>query len=115
MSADDPNFEVLTVGELRRRYRLLGVVAEEAEFDEGEVPVALKHLIPLARVWGIGDDLLREDMREAADPEALKELKRAVRAVEDELDKWLLSPQALAKMSKAYVAFTNLVMVADEI
>lgn len=52
MTDDQPNFEVLTVGEVRRRYRLQGVKAEPVDFDEGEVPDSLRHLIPLARVVG---------------------------------------------------------------
>lgn len=115
MTDDRPSFEVLTVEEVRRRYQLWGVKAEPVAFDENEVPAALKHLIPLARVWGIGDDVLREDMVAAADPEALMELKRAVKAVNRDMSDWLSSPSALAKISPAYLAFTNLRMVADEV
>ena len=110
-----PNFEVLTVDEVRRRYRLEGIHAEPVDFDESEVPDSLKHLIPLARVWGIGDDVLREDLVEAADRAAMKDLKRAISAVDRDLSKWLTSPGALAKVSPAYLAFTNLLMVADEV
>lgn len=116
MSTDRPNFEVLSVAQVRRRYRLEGVRAQDVEFDESEVPSALKHLIPLARVWGVGDDVLRDDMRRAADPDALKELKRAVADVDDDFDAWLASPEALAKgPTPAYVAFTNLRIVADAV
>jgi len=113
MTDDRPNFEVLTVEEIRHRYRLAGIKAEPVNFDESEVPDSLKYLIPLARVWGVGDDVLREDMVEAADPAALKELKRAVYAVDAELTEWLMSPAALAVISPAYLAFSSLRMVAD--
>ena len=115
MIDDRPNFEVLTVEEVRRRYQLWGVKAEPVTFDEDEVPAALQHLIPLARVWGIGDDVLREDMVAAADPAALQELKRAVREANRDLRNWLSSPSALASLTPAYLAFTNLRMVADEV
>ena len=115
MTDDRPNVEVLPVEEVRRRYQLEGVRAEPVSFDENEVPAALKHLIPLARVWGIGDDVLREDMVAAADPAALQELKRAVREVNRDLRDWLSSPSALARLTPAYLAFTNVRMVADEI
>jgi hypothetical protein len=97
------------------KFRHAGVKAEPVEFDESEVPDSLKHLIPLAKVWGIGDDLLRDVMARAADPDALRELKTAVLAVDDEFDRWLLSPEALATISRAYVAFTSLRMVADAV
>ncbi len=115
MTDDQPNFEVLTVEEVRRRYRLHGVKAEPVDFDEGDVPDSLRHLIPLARIWGIGDDVLREDMVEAADSSALNELKSAVTASKQDLRNWLSSPVALAKPTPAYLAFTNLRMVADEV
>lgn len=115
MSSDQPDFEVLTVGELRRRYKLEGIKAEPVDFDESEVPEVLRPLIPLAHIWGVGDDLLREDMIRAADPEALQALKRAVMALDDELQDWLTSPEALATISPAHVAFSTLGMVADEI
>ncbi|MBO0836354.1 MAG: hypothetical protein J2P28_12735 [Actinobacteria bacterium] len=116
MTTDRPQFQVLSTAQVRRRYRLVGVQAEEVEFDEGAVPASVKHLIPLARVWGIADDVLRDDMRQAADPEALKELKRAVAEVDDDLDEWLTSPDALSNgPTPAYLAFTNLRMVADAV
>jgi hypothetical protein len=115
MTDDRPLYEVLTVEEVRRRYRLAGIKAEPVDFDENDVPDSLKHLIPLARVWGIGDDVLREDMVEAADPAALKELKSAISSVKQDLRTWLSSPPEVARLSPAYLAFTNLRMVADEV
>lgn len=113
MATHQPNFEVLTVEEVRRRYRLEGIKAEPVAFDDHDVPDSLKHLMSLARVWGIGDDVIRDDMVAAADPAALKELKQAVRAADRELNRWLASPNALANPTAAYFAFTNLRMAAD--
>ena len=116
MTVDPPDFEVLSGAQVRERYRLEGMKAEEVGFDDADVPEPLKHLIPLARVWGVGDDVLRSDMVQAADHQALRDLKRAVAEVEDELDGWLTSPKALATgPSSAYLAFTNLRMAADEV
>jgi hypothetical protein len=113
---DSPSFEVLTTAEVRRRYGLRGIEANEVDLDEGEVPVSLRHLIPLARVWGIGDDVLRDDMAREADPMALLDLKRQVDEVDGEFDAWLTSPQALATgPTPAYVAFSNLREVADRV
>lgn len=116
MTEDLSNFEVLSADQVRRRYRLTGVRAQEVDFDERDVPKSLRHLIPLARVWGIGDDVLREDLQDAADPTALRELKALVTAANDDLDEWLTSPKAISSgPSKAYLAFTNLRMVADSV
>jgi hypothetical protein len=115
MTEPDPNFEVLTTAELLRRYRAAGIAAQPVDFDEAEVPVAVRHLIPLAHIWGEGDDVLREQMENAAPREQLVHLKRAVSAVDDDLDAWLTSPEALGRAgpTAAYLAFTNLRMVAD--
>jgi hypothetical protein len=116
LSEKDPNFEVLRIGELRRRYREMGIRAQPVDFDERDVPPSLKHLIPLARIWGISDDLLRDDLRRATDPAVLKELKALVYAADDDLDAWLTSPKELSRgPSGAYLAFTNLRMVADAV
>jgi hypothetical protein len=115
MTDDRPPYEVVTVEEVRRRYRLAGIKAEAVDFDENDLPDPMKHLIPLARVWGIGDDVLREDMVQAADRAALNELKAAVSAVKQDLRSWLSSPTEIARLSPAYLAFTNLRMVADEV
>lgn len=115
MKQYDDNFEVLTGEEVLRRYRDGELLLSPVEFDEGEVPVALRHLIPLAKIWGVGDDVVRDHMRHTADPESLRELRRAVLEVDDAFDAWLASDDALALgPTPAYVAFTNLRMVADD-
>ena len=89
---------------MRRRYRLMGIKDERVDFDERDVPAKLKHLIPLAHVWGIGDDVLRDDLQKATDPEALQELKALVAAADDDLDAWLTSREGVASgPSKAYL------------
>jgi hypothetical protein len=40
--------------QVHQRYALEGITAEEVDFDDAEVPDALKHLIPFARAWGVG-------------------------------------------------------------
>ena len=113
MTDERPNFEVLTVSKVRERYRLAGIRAEPVDFDERHVPASLKHLIPLARVFGIGDDVLRDDLVAAADPSARQELKQLLRAADNDLNEWLTSPAELANPTAAYLAFTNLRMAAD--
>jgi hypothetical protein len=111
-----PDFEVSTTGEVRRLYKQQGVWAQRVEFDEADVPESLRCLIPLARVWGIGDDVLRDDLRRRADPQQLRALKKAVVELDDELDAWLTSPAELAAgPTAAYLAFTNLRLVADAV
>ena len=115
MKQEQPNFEVLSGEEIRHRYRMWGITAQEVEFDESDVPERLRPLIPRAREWGIGDDVLREDKLHAADPEVVRELKRVVQEYDRDLEAWFLSPEATAYPgpSDAYIAFSNLRIAAD--
>ncbi|MBV9100950.1 MAG: hypothetical protein JO198_07895 [Candidatus Dormibacteraeota bacterium] len=112
-TGDGGDFEVVTGGEVLRRYRTGDLVDAPVEFDDGDVPSSVRHLIPLARHWGIGDDVLREHLVHAGDPRDLAEMKAAVEAAEDALDAWLTSADALRDPSAAYLAFTSLRMAAE--
>jgi hypothetical protein len=116
MMPEFPLYRVLRVSELRMRYGLTASAAPEVVFDDKDVPVALRHLVPLARGWGVGDDVIREDLVRVASADARAELKAAVSEAEDELDAWLAGPEAFEPtQSDAYLAFSNLRMAADSV
>ena len=83
------------------------------DFDPMDVPAEIRYLIPLARVFGIGDDIFREELVSATPRDTLLAVKRLVGDAEVTLEAWLLSPAATARVDAAYVAFTNLTLVAD--
>ena len=56
--------------------------------DEQYVPKAFRSLLPLARIWAIGDDIERNDFMESCSPEAMKELVDAVYPHFDGLAEW---------------------------
>jgi hypothetical protein len=75
----------------------------------------LRHLIPYAELWGVNDDLIRDDMVRSAPREALEDLKRLVERHDDLLDEWLAGPEAdVASPSTEYLAFTAMRMAADQ-
>jgi hypothetical protein len=107
-------FEVATGGELRRRYGLTAENRPTIHLDPRKVPKELRHLLPLAEYWGVGDDLIRDDIVYKADPEARQALVAAVARHEDALSAWLTSPEALhLGPTPAYVAFTCMRMASD--
>jgi hypothetical protein len=108
---DDEHYEVLSGGEMRRKYGLYAENRPLIKLDAGKVPAKLRGLIPLAEKWGIGDDLIREDMV-AKHPEEAKELKEMLATYEDDFDEWLAAPEA--PPSEEYNAFTALRMAAYE-
>jgi hypothetical protein len=113
---EDSNFEVASAAEFRRRYGLTADNRPTIILDPQQVPGPLRGLIPLAEYWGIRDDLIREDLVDRASSEQLVAVKTAVRAHEDELMAWLTSSDETSRgPSEAYVAFSNLLMVADSV
>jgi hypothetical protein len=80
------------------------------------MPDSVRVLLPLAEVWGIGDDVERSMIVEAASPNELRAMVAAVDSVPDnDLYGWLTGPDSRsANPSREYVAITCLTMAADE-
>jgi hypothetical protein len=110
----DGDFEVLPAGEMRAKYGLTAENRPIIRLDLAKVPVALRHLIPLAEQFGIGDDLIREDVVAKTPPLEVEAMRRAVEAHADAFDEWLAGPEAEGpKFSDEYIAFSCLRMAAD--
>ena len=114
MREDEKRFEVLPVGEMRKRYYGPDERQPEFHLDAANVPQRLRHLIPLAERWGISDDMLRLDALRRADAAEIAELGRIIREHDDPLDEWLAGPEARSRSpSREYLAFTHMRMAAD--
>jgi hypothetical protein len=113
---EDKPFELLSVEEMRRKYGLFAVNRPAVHLNPRNVPEKLRHLVPYAELWGVGDDLIRDDMVRTAPREALEDLKRVVLAHDDLLDEWLAGPEAdSSNSSDEYLAFTAMRMAADAV
>ena len=78
------------------------------------IPNELHGLVPLARYFGIQDDLEREMRVRTATPESLQQLCAAVIEHDDLLDAWLAGPEATAShLSDEYIMFSAMRMAAD--
>lgn len=89
-------------------------------FDALPVPDGLRHLVPLAQIWGQESALDREAIRDATPPAIRKFVAEALysEGVQDLLDEWLAGPEAASGMqsgefSDAYLAFTYLNEAGD--
>ena len=77
------------------------------------MPQEVQALLPLARVWGIPDDVDRSMKLENASGQDLRELVERVAAAGDVVYEWLETSKD--DLSNAdYVAVTSLTMAADE-
>ena len=84
-----PEPEVLPAGELRDR---TGASVEEyaqVEIDPANVPEDLRDLIPIARQWGIGDDVIRGDYGDSASEEERQRFKAALTGRTARVTEWL--------------------------
>ncbi len=110
----DKEFDVLPGAELVAKHGL-SLDGKPLNLRKEDVPASLHHLTELATFWGITDDVLRYKFVQAAPKEALETLKKEVRKVEDELDRWLGGPEADGdSFSDAYTAFSCMRLAADE-
>ncbi len=108
------DFELLSVAEMREKYDLTAENRPEIRLDPERVPLALRGLIPHAEVWGIKDDLVRDDFVRRAPEEAIEELKRIIELYEDPLDEWLAGPEVDGPHhTEEYLAFSAMRMAAD--
>ena len=112
--AEGVAYEVLSAGEMQGKYGLFAQNARRPTLNPSRVPRQLLQLIPMAEFWGIGDDLIREDVVTKAPVEALEALRVAVRANRATLNEWLAGPEAdPSQPSPEYLAFSNMRMAAD--
>lgn len=83
--------------------------------NPANVPPPLARLLPIAEIWGIGDDVEREAVVESASAEDLRQVVEAVDQAEDlGLYDWLSGDESYAdEPSDEYVAITCLTMAAD--
>jgi hypothetical protein len=114
MPMKEDEFELLSVEEMRRKYRLTVANRSAIHLDPARVPEPLRPLIPYAEIWGVKDDLIRDDLVQTAPPAAIKELKRIVEQYDDLLDEWLAGPDAGGpEFSEEYLVFSAMRMAAD--
>ncbi len=64
-------------------------VTSRYRLDPNNVPADLRHLVPLAERWGIGDDVERGDYGKAASPDDRKALRDAVVPLYPQITTWL--------------------------
>jgi hypothetical protein len=83
--------------------------------DSKKVPPAFRLLIPYAEIWGIGDDIYRDELVESAPPAAKADLLALGREFDASLDSWLAGPEADSpySLSAEYLAFSNMRMAFD--
>ncbi len=87
---------------------------EGVVIDPLNVPERLRHLIPLAQYWSIGDDTERADVMWLTPYEELKTLVLTVRPFQDEIWNWCSSHYADVPVPDEVALFSMLTEAAAE-
>jgi len=99
---------------MRAKYGDFVDSVERLSLDRSNIPEVLHRYIPYAEVWGVADDLEREDLVNLAPEEAKADVARVIEEIDDDLDEWLAGPEAEnTNPSQEYVAFSAMRMAVD--
>lgn len=110
----DDDYKITTGAQLREIYGDPLEGHSPLSLNPERVPSGLRHLIPLAELFGQADDLLRETLIERSPPDLLEALREQVASSEGDLDAWLAGPEADSDSpSDEYVAFSAMRMAVD--
>ncbi len=80
---------IAPAGELEEMYGLTAEDRPVIELDPSRVPEDLRDLIPMAEMWGIGDDVIRSDFEEKASEEEKRRFTEALRGRTNRITEWL--------------------------
>ena len=81
--------EILPADEMKNRYNLTIENYQPPDLDPNQVPDYLRDLLPLAKKWGIGDDIIRDDMRQKSSTAEKRELIHQLEGKTKRIKNWL--------------------------
>jgi hypothetical protein len=87
----DRRSAIAPASELQRKYGLYAENRPLIRLDPARVPAPLRHLVPLAEKWGIGDDFIRNDCIDKASEAEKRELHDAFYEPFEQITQWLES------------------------
>jgi hypothetical protein len=105
--------DIAPASELQRHFGLYAENRPIIQLDPTLVPPDLRHLIPLAEKWGIGDDIIRNDFIDKASSAEKRELHDALAEPSARITEWLNSFDASSPSDEAE-AFMYMEIALDE-
>lgn len=105
--------EIAPASDLQRKYGLYAENRPVIRLSPEQVPSHLRHLIPLAEKWGIGDDIIRHDYIAKASKTEKRELHDAFYEPYERITAWLGGFRA-NPMAEEAEAFMYAQMALDE-
>ncbi len=83
--------DIAPASELQKHFGLYAEHRPILELDPAHVPIHLRHLVPLAEKWGIGDDIIRNDFIDKSSSVEKRELHDALYEPFERITEWLNS------------------------
>jgi hypothetical protein len=105
--------DIAPASDLQRHFGLYAGNRPVIHLDPALVPSDLRHLIPLAEKWGIGDDIIRTDLIDKSSDSEKRDLHDALYQPFERITEWLDS-FAGSPLSAEAEAFMYLQGVLDE-
>ena len=81
--------EILPAGEMKAKYGLTAENRPTIRIEPSKVPENLRDLIPMAELWGVGDDIIRDDLEEKASKEQKQDFREKMTGRTDDVTAWL--------------------------
>ena len=105
--------EILPASVMKEKYDFTIENHKSQHLDPKNVPEQFRDLVELAQKWGIGDDIIRNDLHEKATLEEKQILKSALNGRTRAINEWLDTFGA-AEMTEAAGAFMYMLLGLDE-
>lgn len=83
--------EIMPASRLQKELGLYAENRPDIRLDPARVPADLRILIPLAEKWGIGDDIIRNDLIDKSSDAEKQELHDALYVSDERVTEWLTS------------------------
>jgi len=105
--------DIASGSEIQKHFGLYAENRPILRLDREHVPTHLRHLVPLAEKWGIGDDIIRNDLINKASGTEKRELHDALYGPYERITEWLTSFASRPLTAEAE-AFMYMLTAVDE-
>ena len=105
--------EILPADEIKRKYNLCIENYKPPSLNPKRVPEQFRDLLPFAQRWGVGDDIIRDDLHQKVSQEEKQALIKAIDGHEKAINQWL-DTFGNRKMSEEAAAFMYMLEGLDE-
>ena len=105
--------EILPAHEMKKKYHLTAENRPFFKINARQVPPNLRDLIPMAEKWGVGDDIIRDDLEEKASASEKQEFQNTLKGRTREVRAWLDSFKT-KDMPEEAVHFMYMLEALDE-